>query len=528
MARTPDMAREALPETEEQPREHRDSLDVPTPKGATQPAEATRVEPAPRVVEPVTDQLVARAAKWLARELGSAAARNPRTEAVCELAQACRTAENLAAILGLRGGLEPLSPMPIDIGDLVMTVLPAWKPRAPRHTFELALLGDAPPIVADAERVAQAMDRLLAAVIRVTPEGVTVRVSVRPGPAGSDEVVLSVRHSGVALASALSEGDPFEIPAMDAANSQTSPNAALDLTLAREIVAAHGGRVEIERDPGAPRRGLAIVCAWPLVPRVAPRAAPLADAAVRESLAGAAFAPASSIIERDRPMILVVEGEPRMARFLKANLGANGYGASVAQDVAAARRIADLEVPDLVLLDGGLAGDERLEPLRRLIADSGCPVMILARRSDPLACARVLDVGGTDWLARPFTTEELLARIRAALRRNQSRTALGREAPVVVGELRVDLAQRLASVEGRPVALSKTEFKLLAVLARSQGAVIAHDVLLERVWGPGYGDAVEFVWVYIRRLRRKLEPDPAHPRFILTAPGVGYRLAQPI
>ncbi len=232
------------------------------------------------------------------------------------------------------------------------------------------------------------------------------------------------------------------------------------------------------------------------------------------------------VVERDQPGILVVEAEPRMARFLKANLESRGYQALVAQDAASARRVADLEAPDLILLDGGLAGDERLETLRRLIADGGCPVVILARKSDPLACARALDLGADDWLARPFNAAELLARVRAALRRRAANAPADAVEPIIVGELTIDLAQRLVSVAGSPVALSKTEYKLLSVLARAQGAVLAHDTLLERVWGPGYGDAVEFVWVYIRRLRRKLEPDPARPRFILTVPGLGYRLAE--
>jgi two-component system KDP operon response regulator KdpE len=177
------------------------------------------------------------------------------------------------------------------------------------------------------------------------------------------------------------------------------------------------------------------------------------------------------------------------------------------------------------LLDGALAEAEGFTPLRRLLADAQCPIIVLARQSDPLACARALDLGASDWIARPFSAEELFARVRAALRAQRSAATTSVPA-FTTGELSIDFAQRLVTVGGAAVALSKTEYKLLRTLAHHPGMVLAHDMLLERVWGPGYADAVDFVWVYIRRLRRKIEPDPARPRYILTVPGVGYQLAR--
>jgi DNA-binding response OmpR family regulator len=260
--------------------------------------------------------------------------------------------------------------------------------------------------------------------------------------------------------------------------------------------------------------------AWPLVPHVEPAGDP------PDAPSPASLEPLAPLVRRTRQVVLVVEADVRMGRFLKTNIETQGFRAIAATEIGEARRLADLEAPDLVLLDGGVAATEGYAPLRRLLADAQCPILVLARTSDPLACADALDLGAADWLARPFSTEELLARMRATLRKHSAAMPDAPVSPVTCGELTVDFAQRRVSLGNDAVALSKTEYKLLRALAQHPGVVLSHDVLLERVWGPGYGDAVAFVWVYIRRLRRKIEPDPANPRYILTVPGVGYRLAR--
>ena len=214
-----------------------------------------------------------------------------------------------------------------------------------------------------------------------------------------------------------------------------------------------------------------------------------------------------------------------MQRYLRANLDAQQYRPHIASDLADAERLIDLEDPDLILLDTRFSPGPFLETLRHLLEYATAPVIVLARTHDPVECAHALDMGAVDYLARPLSIDELLARLRVALRMREAVAETQTREPVFERDgLRVDFEQRAVSVEGRPVALSKTEFKLLRVLAQHPAMVLAHEVLLERVWGPGYSNEVEFVWVYIRRLRRKIEPDPSHPRYILTVPGVGYRL----
>jgi DNA-binding response OmpR family regulator len=226
-------------------------------------------------------------------------------------------------------------------------------------------------------------------------------------------------------------------------------------------------------------------------------------------------------------VVLVADGDVRMARYLRANLEAQRYRVVVARDLEDIYRHIDLEEPDLLLLDSTLPGLETSEALQRLGSYASAPLILLAPHADPLTCARALDLGVADYVAKPFSVEELLARLRAALRKREGQSrASSHETTFTSGELQIDFSLHQVMVNGKVVQLSKTEFKLLRTLAQHAGMVLAHEVLLERVWGPGYGREVDFVWVYIRRLRRKIEPNPSQPRYILTVPGIGYRLAR--
>jgi DNA-binding response OmpR family regulator len=202
----------------------------------------------------------------------------------------------------------------------------------------------------------------------------------------------------------------------------------------------------------------------------------------------------------------------------------------LARNVEEVFQLIDLEEPDLLLLDiqaTGLTPAETDELLLELQAQVPAPIICLTRENDPVECARVLDLGAVDYVAKPFGLDELLARIRVALRTQQ---AMSRTPPkssrFQSGELVIDFGERRVMINDRPVALSKTEFKLLRVLAEHAGMVLPHEALLNRVWGLGYSQEVEFVWVYIRRLRKKIEPDPSAPTYIQTVPGVGYRLVR--
>jgi two-component system KDP operon response regulator KdpE len=186
---------------------------------------------------------------------------------------------------------------------------------------------------------------------------------------------------------------------------------------------------------------------------------------------------------------------------------------------------AAMRAPELVLLDLGLPDMDGVEVVRRLREWSTVPVLVLSARGQESDKIHALDAGADDYVTKPFAMGELVARMRAALRRS-ARTQDGEGSSVVEsGALRVDLGQRLVTVSGREVKLTPREYKLLAALARHPGRVLTHEVLLNAVWGPAYTSQHHYLRVYMAQLRHKLEADPSRPRWLLTETGVGYRLA---
>jgi two-component system KDP operon response regulator KdpE len=225
-----------------------------------------------------------------------------------------------------------------------------------------------------------------------------------------------------------------------------------------------------------------------------------------------------------RPLVLVVEDEPQMRRFLRASLGAEGYRVLEAWSVADGVRQVTAEHPDAVLLDLGLPDGDGLELVRRVREWSSVPVIVVSARGREEEKVAALDAGADDYLPKPFGTKELLARLRVALR--HARAGAAPDSPLLeVGPLRMDLERHEATVEGREVRLTPIEWRLLAYLAVHAGKVLTHAQILREVWGPNASSQTHYVRVYMAELRKKLEADPSRPRLLLTEPGVGYRLA---
>lgn len=222
--------------------------------------------------------------------------------------------------------------------------------------------------------------------------------------------------------------------------------------------------------------------------------------------------------------ILVIEDEPQIRRFLRATLSANGYALTEAPTAADGLRAAAARPSDLVILDLGLPDMDGLDVTRRLREWSAVPIIVLSARGQEQDKIAALDVGADDYLTKPFGVGELLARMRVALRHSAS---TGRDAPdpmVSVGDLRIDLARRQVWVSDQEVHLTPNEYKLLALLARHAGKVVTQKHLLKEVWGPAYETEAHYLRVYMGQLRHKLETDPARPRYLITEPGIGYRL----
>jgi two-component system KDP operon response regulator KdpE len=220
--------------------------------------------------------------------------------------------------------------------------------------------------------------------------------------------------------------------------------------------------------------------------------------------------------------VLVVDDEPQILRALRINLRVRQYDVHVASTGTQALEVAAKHPPDLVILDLGLPDLDGVEVISGLRGWTDAPIIVLSGRADSSDKVEALDAGADDYVTKPFSMEELLARMRAAIRRQSG----DGDAPrVAIGDLVVDLAaKRVIRPQGEPdIRLTPTEWHLLEVLLRYPGKLLSQQQLLTEVWGPGYGDASGNLRLYMAQLRRKLEPDPARPRWLLTEPGMGYR-----
>ncbi|HXY99358.1 MAG TPA: response regulator [Stellaceae bacterium] len=225
-----------------------------------------------------------------------------------------------------------------------------------------------------------------------------------------------------------------------------------------------------------------------------------------------------------RATILVVDDEPPIRRLLRTSLLAQGYDVVEAEDGATALAAIEREKPDLVILDLGLPDIGGIEVIRSLRQRSTLPVIVLSVRDDERGKVEALDLGADDYVTKPFGVDELVARIRTALRHRFQ--AQGEKPLFVSGDLTVDLVRRSVRRGGEEVHLSPKEYDLLAELVANAGKVLTHRHILNKVWGPAHAEDAQYLRVFIRNLRNKLEPDPARPQHILTEPGVGYRLRE--
>lgn len=224
------------------------------------------------------------------------------------------------------------------------------------------------------------------------------------------------------------------------------------------------------------------------------------------------------------PLLLVVEDDVQMRKFLRASLSSHGYRLVEATSGEEATTQAAAYNPDLVLLDLGLPDIDGLEVTQRLREWATAPIIVISARGQEDDKIKALDSGADDYLTKPFGTGELLARIRVALR-HAARVGQERSEPVLtVGELSVDLDKRTVHRAGVEVHLTPIEYKLLATLLKNAGKVMTHRQLLKEVWGPGNTNNTQYLRVYMVQLRHKLETDAARPRYLVTEPGVGYRL----
>ncbi|MFJ6213248.1 response regulator [Streptomyces sp. NPDC092296] len=221
--------------------------------------------------------------------------------------------------------------------------------------------------------------------------------------------------------------------------------------------------------------------------------------------------------------VLVVDDEPQLVRALVINLKARGYEADAAADGAGALELAASRHPDVVVLDLGLPDMDGVDVIRGLRGWTRVPIIVLSARHASDEKVQALDAGADDYVTKPFGMDELLARLRAAVRRAEPDTGPGTDAVVTTATFTVDLAAKRVRRDGADVRLTPTEWHLLEVLVRDRGRLVTQKQLLQEVWGPAYRTETNYLRVYLAQLRRKLEADPSRPRHFITEPGMGYR-----
>jgi two-component system KDP operon response regulator KdpE len=226
-------------------------------------------------------------------------------------------------------------------------------------------------------------------------------------------------------------------------------------------------------------------------------------------------------------VVLLIEDEPPVRRFLRASLPSQGFKLIEASTAADGLASAASHNPELILLDLGLPDGDGIELTRKLREWSRVPIIVISARGREDDKVAALDAGADDYLTKPFGVNELLARMRVALRHVRQASSAGKAQVFDIGGLRIDLTRREVAVDGKAVHLTPTEYRILTLLAQHEGRVLTHNQIMRAVWGPGYTAQPHSLRVHMADLRKKLEPNPAQPRWLMNEPGVGYRLRSP-
>ena len=415
--------------------------------------------------------------------------------------QAGRMAELISNLLDaerIGAGLMPVDPAPEDVAGLVERARTSFASAGGRHGIVIDLPADLPPVLADRRRIVQVLDNLLANAAQHSPEIAPIRVAAERDGA---QVEVSVADAG--------EGVPAErllhlFRRHAGGDAREGGGSGLGLVICKGLVEAHGGRIRAESDGAG--RGTRIAFTLP--------------AAEAESSSRAAFgSPLQS--SREKTSVLVVDDDPLARRQAREVLTAAGYAPAATGEPGQVARLIEAKRPALVLLDLVFPGADGIELMRTLPGLADLPVIFVSAYGRGETVAHALAAGAADYLVKPFSPAELVARVGLALRR---RTA---PAPFVLGDLAIDRAKRRVTVAGRPVRLTATEYRLLHALSLDAGGATTYESLLRRVWG-GRGSAnPQAVRSAVRKLRRKLGDDTGRPKYILTERGLGYRMPSP-
>jgi len=422
--------------------------------------------------------------------------------------------DNLLDMTRIEAGSLAVTPEPIALSEVIEEAQGNFVGSGGDQEFLVSLPEGLPLVNGDRSRIGQVIANLFSNAVKFSPgtEPITVDVEFDNVHA---TVCVQDQGRGISQDQIIQLFRKFSRVHDDGARNLAG--SGLGLAISKGIVEAHGGRIWAE-SPG-PGRGSTFSFTLPLA-RVQAVESSL-DITKRADHLGRVRRPG------ERSRVLVVDDEIQVLRFLERTLDHAGYQSVTTNEPEHVLDLLDQEEPDLVLLDVTLSGADGFDLLEHIREVSGVPVMILTAKDDDEDMVRALRMGADDYITKPFSTSELLARIEVALRRRLMPDQIEVRPPFLLDDLLLDFTHRLVTVEGEAISLTATEYKVLYELANHAGMVMTHGQILQRVWGPDYGGETELVRSFIRNLRRKLGDDARNPKYIFTEPQVGYRMPKP-
>ena len=418
---------------------------------------------------------------------------------------------DLVDMTQIEAGTLSVTPQPTEVESLLDQAREAHNLEGSDDSIEVHLAQAFPRVMADRRRILQVLGNLIADVSRYSPKSSTIRVSALPEDV---YVAVSVYNEG---GDAPRTRPPNQLESL----SKTSEEALgkskgiddLGFTICEGIVEAHGGRIFAERRAGRPSRFTFTI--------------PAVDEVAYVTQQDSAQSPPARDSREGRARILAIGEDPETRRYMRNILLQAGFITVVTGDLDEAERLLEDQKPHVVLLEPTFSWADGFETLVRVGSITDAPIIFVAGHGWDQQIGRAFELGVFDYIAKPFTSTELLARIDVALRKRSAAGWKEPSQPYLHGGLTIDYAEREVTVSDRPVHLTATEYKLLTELSMAAGRVLTHEQLLRRVWGPLYSSDSRIVRTYIKELRHKLGDDAARPTYIFTEPGVGYRMTKP-
>ena len=420
---------------------------------------------------------------------------------------------DLLDVTRIEAGTLSITPETSGVASLVDQARAAFLGGGAKNNIEIDLPADLPPVAADRQRVVQVLVNLLSSASKYSPASSTIMVTASQQ---DSHVAVSVADEGRGVSAEELPRLFRKFSRINGADGKTEVGGeGLGLSVCKGIVEAHGGRIWAVSD--GPGLGTRFTFTIPVVEEDAIDAADGPDELAALPMEAA----------RQRTRILAVDDDPQILWYVRHTLSEAGYATIVTGDPEQVERLVEVEKPHLILLDLALPGTNGFELMKRIADMTDAPVMFLSGHAADQDISRGLEMGAADYVVKPFSPTELVARIKAALRKGAASDRTEPREPYVLGDLKINYAERLVTVSGRSVHLSATEYTLLFELSVNAGRVLTHDQLRRRVWEQDYPEGSQLLRTYVTYLRSKLGDDARSPTYIFTEPRVGYRMAKP-